>query len=293
MASMTQQFTVPEHRPILTEGQKAEYQDRGFLVIRNVFDRNLLDRLIATTDRLLEQGRTVQEKSRHYDLNASHSAERPSIRRISSPTELDDVFFEAAFNSVLGDIAADLVGGPVKFYHAKINFKLPQGGAEIGWHQDWSVFPHTNSNLVALSVPFTRSRQGNGCLKTIPGSQRHGPLSHWADGRYTLNCNTSVTADELAAAEYNEASPGDVVAHHGLVVHGSDANLSDEIRTTLIVQYAAADAFAYTAPVIDSIHRNWMVRGKPATHARVEAGVIELPPDFSGGYSSIHSHQGR
>lgn len=29
-----------------------------------------------------------------------------------------------------------------------------------------------------------------------------------------------------------------------------------------IVQYAAADAFAYTAPVIDSRHRNRMVRGE-------------------------------
>jgi hypothetical protein len=42
-----------------------------------------------------------------------------------------------AFSSILGDIAADLIGGPVKFYHSKINFKLPSGGEEIGWHQDW------------------------------------------------------------------------------------------------------------------------------------------------------------
>ena len=33
------------------------------------------------------------------------------------------------------------------------------------------------------------------------------------------------------------------------------------------------------------------VRGEPATHARVEAGVIELPPDFSAGYSGIHALQ--
>jgi hypothetical protein len=55
---------------------------------------------------------------------------------------------------------------------------------------------------------------------------------------------------------------------------------------------AAADAFAYTAPVIDSRHRNRMVRGEPARHARVEAGVVELPPDFSAGYSGIYALQG-
>jgi ectoine hydroxylase-related dioxygenase (phytanoyl-CoA dioxygenase family) len=198
---------------------------------------------------------------------------------------------ETAFDSVLGDIAADLIGGPVKFYHSKVNFKLPEGGAEIGWHQDWAVFPHTNSNIVALSVPLNPSRSGNGCLQTIPGSHRQGPRSHWDQGRYTLNCNTSMTAADMAQVVDNELEPGDIVAHHGLAVHGSSANLSDAVRTTYIVQYVAADAFAYTAPVIDSRHRNRMVRGEPARHARVEQGVIELPPDFSAGYTGIFTLQ--
>jgi hypothetical protein len=34
-----------------------------------------------------------------------------------------------------------------------------------------------------------------------------------------------------------------------------------------------------------------MVRGEPSRYARVETGVIELPPDFSAGYSSIFSLQ--
>ena len=93
------------------------------------------------------------------------------------------------------------------------------------------------------------------------------------------------------AAVDSELDPGDLVAHHGLVVHGSAPNLSDALRTTCIIQYAAADALAYTAPVIDSVHRNRMVRGEPPRFARVEAGTIELPPDFSAGYGGIYSLQ--
>ena len=74
-------------------------------------------------------------------------------------------------------------------------------------------------------------------------------------------------------------------------MHGSAPNHSDALRTTYIIQYAAADAVAYTAPVIDSMHRNRMVRGEPSHFARVEAGMIELPPDFSAGYSGIYSLQ--
>lgn len=281
----------PQHRPALAPSLVDEYRERGFVTVPAILDTALMAALKQATDQLWEAGRSLTEKTRHYDLSAGHCADSPRIRRVSSPTELDPIFEQAAFDSVLGDIAADLIGGPVKFYHSKINFKLPGGGEEIGWHQDWPVFPHTNANLVALSVPLTPSRKANGCLRTIPGSHRGGARSHWADGRYVLNCNQSMSAGELATAEDSEVDPGDVVAHHGLVVHGSAPNPSLDIRTTWIIQYAAADAFAYTAPVIDSRHRNRMVRGEPASHARVEAGVIELPPDFSAGYSSIYSLQ--
>ena len=280
-----------QHTRVLTDAQLARYREDGYLNLPAIFDRALLARLVATTQRLYEEARSLTAKTKHYDLEAGHSYDTPRIRRISSPTELDDVYIETAFESVLGDIAADLIGGPVKFYHSKINFKLPRGGAEIGWHQDWPVFPHTNTNLVALSVPLNPSRAGNGCLQTIPGTHKLGPRSHWANGKYMLNCNASMTEEDFRRVVNNEAEPGDIIAHHGISVHGSSQNTSDELRTTYIIQYAAADAFAYTAPVIDSKHRNAMVRGTPATHARIEAGVIELPPDFSAGYSGIYTLQ--
>lgn len=279
------------HRPVLGAAQIAQYQAAGFLTMRAMLAPALLHRLNAAIDRICAQAAGLTEKTAHIDPDASHTPDRPRIRRISSPTELDEVFMETAFDSVLGDIAADLIGGPVKFYHSKVNFKLPEGGAEIGWHQDWAVFPHTNSNIVALSVPLNPSRSGNGCLQTIPGSHRQGPRSHWDQGRYTLNCNAGMTAADMAQVVDNELDPGDIVAHHGLAVHGSSANRSSAVRTTYIVQYVAADAFAYTAPVIDSRHRNRMVRGEPARHARVEQGVIELPPSFSAGYAGIFTLQ--
>jgi hypothetical protein len=283
--------TRTAHRPVLGAAQIAQYQAAGFLTMRAMLAPALLQRLNAAIDRICAEAAGLTEKTAHIDLDALHLPDRPRIRRISSPTELDEVFMETAFDSVLGDIAADLIGGPVKFYHSKVNFKLPEGGAEIGWHQDWAVFPHTNSNIVALSVPLNPSRSGNGCLQTIPGSHRQGPRSHWDQGRYTLNCNASMTAADMAQVVDNELEPGDIVAHHGLAVHGSSANLSDAVRTTYIVQYESADEYDSTEPVIDSRHRNHMVRGEPARHARVEQGVIELPPDFSAGYTGIFTLQ--
>ena len=108
-----------------------------------------------------------------------------------------------------------------------------------------------------------------------------------------FTCEHDIDPQALRNATVVPCDPGDVLAHHGLTVHGSPANNTKDTCITLTIQFAAADAFAYTAPVIDSRHRNRMVRGEPARFARLEAGVIELPPDFSAGYTSLFSNQDR
>ena len=283
---------VPVHRPVLSPPEVADYRAQGYVNLRDGLDVSFVDGLRAATERLVEQSRQLTESDRHFDLADGHGAETPALRRISSPTELDDVFVEAAFESALGDIAADTIGGPVKFYHAKINFKLPCSEiSNIQWHQDWPHFPHTNYDLVALSVPFHERTRDNGAVQVIPGSHADGPLSVWRNGIYVFTCEHDMNPADFERAVYLECAPGDVQAHHGLAVHASAPNPTDRLCATLTIQYAAADAFAYTAPVIDSVHRDAMVRGEPSRFARVEAGMIELPPDFSAGYKSLFASQ--
>lgn len=283
---------TPSHQPVLGPQAIGTYNADGYVNIMGGLNVPFVDALGDATNRLVRRSRDLTASSEHFDLAPDHSAEAPRLRRISSPTELDDIFVQAAFHSALGDIAADLIGGAVKFYHAKINFKLPKSDAtNIQWHQDWPHFPHTNYNLLALSVPFHARTRENGAVQVIPGSQARGPLSVWKDGEYVFTCEGDMDASELDRAVYVECAPGDVQAHHGLMVHASAPNPTDNICTTLTIQYAAADAFAYTAPVIDSRHRNQMVRGEPPRTARLEAGTIELPPDFTAGYKSLFASQ--
>ena len=108
------------HQRVLSDEQIRDYHETGYLNIRQILDSALLARLIATTERLYDEGRSLQQKTKHYDLEPEHTVQNPRIRRISSPTELDSVYVETAFDSILGDIAADLIGGAVKFYHSKI-----------------------------------------------------------------------------------------------------------------------------------------------------------------------------
>jgi len=284
--------TVRKHRPVFEPAQVARYHEAGYLVVRDGFDRGLLDWMIAATEGLAAKSAAMTESDATYDLAPDHQPDAPRLRRISSPTQLDPVFFEAAFESRVGDMVADLIGGPAKFYHAKINFKQPgTHSAVVQWHQDWTHFPHTNANLLAISLPYFPRTQENGCIRFVAGSHRRGPLSIWRDGVYVFTCAHAMVPGDIENAEVVECEPGDIILHHGLIVHGSAPNASDRPAITFTAQYAAADSFAYTAPVIDSRHRNWMVRGAPARRARVEAMDVELPPDFSAGYTSLFTNQ--
>ena len=59
----------------------------------------------------------------------------------------------------------------------------------------------------------------------------------------------------------------------------------------LICGYNAEDARPYTAPAYPSSHHGMVVRGKAATTARHDSVTLRLPPDWSGGYTSIFNHQ--
>ena len=187
--------TVRAHRPVLDRAQVARYHEAGYVVVRDGFDRGLLDRMIAVTEGLAATSAATTESDATYDLAPDHRLEAPRLRRISSPTALDPVFFEAAFECGVGDMVADLIGGPTKFYHAKINFKQPgTHSAVVQWHQDWTHFPHTNANLLAISLPYFPRTRANGCIRFVAGSHRRGPLSIWRDGVYVFTCEHAMEA---------------------------------------------------------------------------------------------------
>lgn len=277
---------------VLTAADVDSYHQTGYLTVRSALDQELVGRMREVTLDLFRQSGDLTESTKYFDLGPGHSKEKPVLRRISRPTEVHDVFFEVVFDSKVGDIVAELIGRPVKFYHAKVNFKLPSNAiSDVQWHQDWPHFPHTNYDMLAISVPMHARTIETGCIQVVEGSHKDGPLSAWRDGRYVFTCEHSMKPSDFDRIAFMECEPGDVLAHHGLTVHASTPNPSDTLIATLTIQYAAADAFAYTAPVIDSIHRNRMVRGEPSRFARVEAGMIELPQDFAAGYQSLFALQ--
>ena len=61
------------HQRVLSDEQIRDYHETGYLNIRQILDPALLARLIATTERLYDEGRSLKQKTKHYDLEPEHT----------------------------------------------------------------------------------------------------------------------------------------------------------------------------------------------------------------------------
>ena len=277
---------------VLSADQVARYRDEGWLAVPALVGDEWLDRLRAVTGEFLDQSRALTESNVVFDLDDGHRAAEPRLRRLSSPTDLHETYWEFASQSVIVDVVVDLLGPDVKFHHSKLNFKAARGGEEVKWHQDIQFWPHTNYDLLTVGVFLDAVEPGMGEVGFVPGSHA-GPLYDLYDADVWVGALSD--ADAVAAgvdrAEYPVGPAGTITVHSCRTVHGSAPNRSDRARHLLLQTYAAADAFSYTDLVRRSPHGETLIRGEPARWARHDPRPCLMPP--TGPYRPIFAVQQR
>jgi ectoine hydroxylase-related dioxygenase (phytanoyl-CoA dioxygenase family) len=196
-------------------------------------------------------------------------------------------------NSPLADAIADLVGPDVKFHHSKLNFKWSKGGDEVKWHQDISFWPHTNYSPCTAGTYVFDCTADQGPLGVLRGSHK-GPVvdQYNAEGQW-VGCLSAEDAGkiDMSKVDYLEGPAGSVTIHNCRTLHYSKANWSEIPRPLLLNVYSAANAMPYTYNPLQSKYYGAIVRGKPARWAYHDPRPCLLPPDWSGGYTSIFAVQ--
>jgi ectoine hydroxylase len=281
-----------DRRTVLTPSQQEHYRRDGWLALPGLVDAGRLDRLREITEDFVDASRDLTESNILFDLDDGHSAEEPRLRRLSSPTDLHDGYWEFASQSVIADVAVDLLGPDVKFHHSKLNFKAPRGGEEVKWHQDIQFWPHTNYDLLTIGVFLEDVEPGMGEVGFVSGSH-DGPLFDLYDGDDWTGAlhDDDLERAGVAAAVYPVGPAGSITVHNCRTVHGSAPNRSDRPRPLLLQTYAAADAFSYTDLVRQSPHGEELIRGEPARWSRHDPRPCLMPP--GGPYRPIFAVQQR
>lgn len=154
-------------------------------------------------------------------------------------------------DSELPELAAALYGSPhVSYYEDQLFFKEPGSATRTAFHQDAPYFDITGEQCASFWIPLDVVDKSNGAMGYVPGSHRSGKI-------YRPNLFVSQEpivgspGDPLPDIEGNEeahgvvyfdAEPGDIIAHHYRVIHGSTGNVSTtRQRRAIAIRYCGED----------------------------------------------------
>ena len=290
---MTSEEVLSRPPRVLTQGQREFYFQNGYVLLENLVPETWLQRLRAVTDEVIEECRSITASDAVWDLEDGHTADQPRLRRLSSPVAHHPLYWEFASQSIICDAIADLVGPNVKFHHSKLNFKWARGGAEVKWHQDIQFWPHTNYSPATVGTYLYDCGPDQGPLGVVAGSHEEELFDEYdADGEWA-GCLSDQDAASIEQDKvvYLSGAAGSVTIHNCRTIHGSSPNVADQGRPLLLNTYSSADAFPYTYNPLTTEYAGRIVRGEAVRYARHDPRPCPVPPDWSGGYTSIFALQ--
>ena len=140
------------------------------------------------------------------------------------------------------DAVQQVLGPDLLAWNTSWFVKMPGDKAFVSWHQDgayWGLSPMEVATAWVALGPVTGD---NGCMRVIPGSHQQTDLPQrdtWADDNaLSRGQEIAVAVDEAKAVDLL-LQPGQMSLHHLWIVHGSNANLSNEPRIGIAIRYVA------------------------------------------------------
>ncbi|MEM9061821.1 MAG: phytanoyl-CoA dioxygenase family protein [Pseudomonadota bacterium] len=277
---------------VLTQAQREKYFRDGFVSVEGFVPERTLSELQAVTQDFVEKSRAETESGSTFDIGPGHSAETPVLRRLKRPDDQHATYWAFA-TGLMADVAADLVGPNVTFHHSKLNFKWYDESDTVKWHQDIQFFPHTNYNVLTIGCYLAATDLYNGPLAALKGSHDE-PLYDQYDksGNWTgMLSDEDAAGVDMGRVEYMTGVAGSITVHNARTLHYSPSSKSPLPRPLLLNCFTSADAKPYTPHPDPSSHVYQSVRGEPVTWAHHDPRPCQIPPDWSGGYTSIYAAQ--
>ena len=279
--------------PVIADAQVEAHREKGFVVVEDIYSPDEVARMCEVLDEIVDAARGVRTHDEVYDLEPSHSPERPRVRRIKTPWHVHSLFREMVEHPRLIAVLTRLIGPALRLHGGKINLKSAEYGSPVEWHQDWAFYPHTNDDVLAVGVMLDDMTPDNGPLLIVPGSHRGPTWDHHHDGRFAGAIDPRACDMDFSAAELATGRAGACSFHHVRAVHGSAQNTSGRDRRLLLYEVAAAAAWDLQGLVEGSwdAHRDNMIAGEPTIEPRMAPAPVRLPFPEAQRVGSIYENQ--
>lgn len=246
---------------MLSDVQKKDYHEQGFVVLDQVFALEELEQVKRQAAKIVEDWHDedishtfgTQDNDRSGNDFFLDSAETMScffeeeafdekgefvqdralcINKIGHALhELDPVFKRFSHQSVLGEIANDIGLIAPQIRQSMYIYKQPKIGGEVNWHQDATFFFTTPQSVVTYWFAMEDATLENGCLWVEPQGHK-GPLRERfnRDGSNTMMETLNDQAWPIETGVPVEVKAGSLVVFQGQLPHYSAPNRSNKSR---------------------------------------------------------------
>ena len=221
----------------LSNDQIEFYQREGYLAGVRLLTESQVDELRDELDELMSSDETPRELFYEYNSNESTDPNKVLFHALGA-WRISPGFHDLLWNPAFLMPAAQLLSGPVRFWHDQIFYKPARHGGVVAWHQDYSYWTRTVP-MAHLScwIGLDDSTRENGCVHYVPGSHRWNllPITGLAaDMNSIQSVLTEVQKREFKPVAI-ELKKGYASFHHPLMVHGSFENTTDIPRRAAVL----------------------------------------------------------
>jgi phytanoyl-CoA hydroxylase len=276
---------------MLTKAQIEQYCTLGYLVVPGVLGTELLAAVRRMVNAIVADASKVTRHTDVYDLEDTHTPEKPRLRRIKTPHKHFPFFADLARSPRITKIVAQLIGPDIRLHGAKLNMKSAGYGAAVEWHQDWAFYPHTNDDVLATGIYLDDCDMENGPLLVVPRTHGGPVYDHHVDGYFAGAIDPAIEGLDCSKAVPLIGNAGSMTIHHVRLVHGSALNTSAKPRRLLLHEYAAADAWPLMGVANFDEFNSRIVLGKPTIVPRLRPVPVRMPLPPAPHQGSIYENQ--
>jgi hypothetical protein len=243
----------------LSAEQMDQFEQQGYVAGIQILDSRQVDMLCSELSGLMKKSHPGHHLFHEYHSNESRDPDLVLFHALGA-WRTEPGFHDVLWNPAFLVPAAQLLGGPVRFWHDQLFCKPAHHGGVVAWHQDYSYWTRTEpmSHLTCW-IALDDSDRNNGCLYYVPGSHRWRllPVTGLTGNMDEIMTVLSPEQKQAFRPVPIELKRGQCTFHHPLMVHGSYENRSERPRrATLInafrdgVRSAAAEALLAGVPPI-------------------------------------------
>jgi phytanoyl-CoA hydroxylase len=218
----------------LNQKQIDQYNQDGFLILRNFASAQLCDEILDAAKKHMQTLEEPIESEQEYLMQ--DVKQDITLRRLRQVYQREEIFKQWMTNKQIRPMLKQLLGQtPVitLAHHNSIMTKMPHDSSATCWHQDKRYWHFHDDNLLSVWLALDDEYLENGLLEFIPNSHKLDLSKDQFDER-TCFKDDERNHDIIKNKVHSNLHKGDIVFFHCKTLHAASKNYTNKPKISFV-----------------------------------------------------------